>query len=211
MSRPVRVSALKASERIKCVYEWENCEETSTLFQEAATRMEEEFLEPRNVDCSDVDEDEDGDVSVTSCESSESYDSSFVSKSQTDEEETDYLSCIESSNSYESTENSQEWQNVHGHVEEKNEDYSQDSDDHVWPPLKKQKCEHDEPSVPVDDFMSTSPTLDDSLDLTILHDPSFVDDEKIGSGWDSAEVEMEPGENGVDHFHSISTNQFDHF
>lgn len=86
MSRPKRASASVAARRIRGVYEWEDCAESSEQFQVMATEMEQHFtLEDERAPIDETYESSDN--ASESSEDDGSYESSFVSKSGSERDE----------------------------------------------------------------------------------------------------------------------------
>jgi len=79
MSRPKRACATAAAERIRGVYEWEACAESSTRFQALASSIEDHLAREQADGMSD--EYESSSQEPDSSEDEGSYESSFVSKS----------------------------------------------------------------------------------------------------------------------------------
>jgi len=92
MSRPSRAAAVKAASRIRGVYEWEGCAETSQRFQEMAAAMEDNFQREEDDDDASEEYDDSAQSDASEDEESEedgSYESSFVSKSDDSDRDDD--------------------------------------------------------------------------------------------------------------------------
>ena len=92
MPRPLRAAAVKAASRIRGVYEWEDCAETSERFQLIAGAIEDNFEREEQEDNASEDYLDSAESDASEDEESEeegSYESSFVSKSDDDSDRDD--------------------------------------------------------------------------------------------------------------------------
>lgn len=120
--RPKRLSASLAMNKIRKIYEWEGCSESSETFKRAAAQLDSEFKRQRLYMSSTEREDDEVYGVDDTCESDEDASDSVEAMCETDEDEDEYHSAEDEDESAEDEDESAEDEDesagdTHTHIE----------------------------------------------------------------------------------------------